>query len=588
MKIDTSLNALGLYANRTSRTMEDTRESIRNNKNLKPRQRVELLSRLNTFERIAAKPLRDIPEDIVVIREMMERADFVGIEFSTWKTTKSAVMRCLRLCGVLVMSGRCKTPCSPEWRILLDTIPGMPHRTQLTRLTRYCCEHGIEPRQFDQRHADDFRVAMATQFAKAKFQKIYLACVNMWNRCVTEFPDRWPQIHIVPRWEVDTYSYPESAFHPNFRSQVERIVADAIKQPLGRMSARARIGASTADKRHYTLYRLGSIVARLRGVDPCTIERVEELVDPPETLNAALDFIARRVSELPDDELYLVKTGDMHNICWTMHTIAKYDLELSEDKLKVIENMRANVAPTPGAAESTIALFEKMRKPEVQEDFLLSPDEIIDKLLRKKKKTRADAITAQTAVVWAFQLCAPLRGANAVQLREGETLFWHGSGRNRILRIVVPGDKTKNEIALRFVLRPDIVRLYEIYKKVFFPLLGYKDQGYLCPGRENDHKRASQLSARIAKLSSQKLGIRMTAHKWRHAVGYIYLLHNPGRYEPIRRLLGHKSVKTTERYYAFMLAEDAQDEINAMFDEIRERGRERLRRNSRDRKSRHE
>lgn len=586
MKIDTSLNALGLYANRTSRTMEETREATRNNKELTRSQRKYLLSALNTFERIVGRPLRDIPEDVVVIRELMRTADFVGIAFGTWKKVKSHVMKCLRLGGVLVMSGRCKTPCSTAWRALLDTIPGMPHRTQLTRLTRYCCENGIEPDGVDQQHADNFRAAMATQFAKASYQKIYLACVNMWNRCVAEFPHRWPQVPLVPRYEFDRYSDPETSFHPNFRAQAERIVADALKPPLGRMSARPRIRSATAEKRHYTLYRLGSIVARQRGVDPSTIERLEELVDPPDTLNRALDFIARRVSDLPDDKLYLVKTGDMHNICRTMHAIAKHDLKLSDDKLAILENIRANVAPPEGAAESTIKLFEKIRDPQIQEDFLVLPEIVIEELRKKKQKTKADAVAAQAAVMWAIALCAPLRGDNAVQLREGETLLWHGTGRNRILRVVIPGDKTKNEVPLRFVLRPDVVRLYLMFKREFYPLLGYPDGGYICPGRDRAYKRASQLSERLAKLSSKRLGIRMTAHKWRHAVGYIYLLHNPGCYESVRRMLGHKSVKTTEKYYAFMLGEDAQDQINATFDEIRERGHEHLRRNARDRRRR--
>jgi integrase len=38
-------------------------------------------------------------------------------------------------------------------------------------------------------------------------------------------------------------------------------------------------------------------------------------------------------------------------------------------------------------------------------------------------------------------------------------------------------------------------------------------------------------------------------HLLRHLGGLIYLKDNPGDYETVRRMLGHKSVITTLRYY---------------------------------------
>ena len=47
-----------------------------------------------------------------------------------------------------------------------------------------------------------------------------------------------------------------------------------------------------------------------------------------------------------------------------------------------------------------------------------------------------------------------------------------------------------------------------------------------------------------------EVGVRVTGHRFRHVVGYIYLLDNPNGYEVIRLLLGHKSIKTTMTFYA--------------------------------------
>ena len=42
----------------------------------------------------------------------------------------------------------------------------------------------------------------------------------------------------------------------------------------------------------------------------------------------------------------------------------------------------------------------------------------------------------------------------------------------------------------------------------------------------------------------------MPAHRFRHAAGKIFLDRNPGQYEVIRQLLGHKDISTTVMFYA--------------------------------------
>jgi integrase len=41
----------------------------------------------------------------------------------------------------------------------------------------------------------------------------------------------------------------------------------------------------------------------------------------------------------------------------------------------------------------------------------------------------------------------------------------------------------------------------------------------------------------------------MNTHLFRHATAKIYLDANPGGYEVVRRVLGHRSSDTTSRYY---------------------------------------
>ena len=38
-------------------------------------------------------------------------------------------------------------------------------------------------------------------------------------------------------------------------------------------------------------------------------------------------------------------------------------------------------------------------------------------------------------------------------------------------------------------------------------------------------------------------------HQFRHAAGALILKHRPGEYELVRRILGHKNVQTTIKFY---------------------------------------
>jgi len=44
--------------------------------------------------------------------------------------------------------------------------------------------------------------------------------------------------------------------------------------------------------------------------------------------------------------------------------------------------------------------------------------------------------------------------------------------------------------------------------------------------------------------------VRLTPHQFRHVAAKIYLDQNPGGFEVVRQLLGHKNMRTTINFYA--------------------------------------
>ena len=83
------------------------------------------------------------------------------------------------------------------------------------------------------------------------------------------------------------------------------------------------------------------------------------------------------------------------------------------------------------------------------------------------------------------------------------------------------------------------------------PLLTKQASPFLFPGEEpNRHKGTGALSSQIRKLVYAYTRLEMPAHRFRHAAAKIFLDRNPGQYEVVRQLLGHKDIETTTAFYA--------------------------------------
>jgi integrase len=85
------------------------------------------------------------------------------------------------------------------------------------------------------------------------------------------------------------------------------------------------------------------------------------------------------------------------------------------------------------------------------------------------------------------------------------------------------------------------------------------------------------LSRQIAEVTGACVGVRVSAHQFRHVCALLYLQRHPGDYETVRRFLGHRRIETTIRYYAGMEGEAAVALWDGTLRDIRQAAVERLR-----------
>lgn len=137
-------------------------------------------------------------------------------------------------------------------------------------------------------------------------------------------------------------------------------------------------------------------------------------------------------------------------------------------------------------------------------------------------------------------MSAPLRPKNLAELHE-ELNFINPGGPENEAAIRVYRQRVK-KVTLTYGLDPDQtarLRLYQAkVRNPTWPAYG----GYLFPG-ERGPKNPGWLSSQTAELTDDELGVRLTAHVFRHLAGLFWLLGQPGDYETVRQLLGHRKLR---------------------------------------------
>jgi integrase len=159
--------------------------------------------------------------------------------------------------------------------------------------------------------------------------------------------------------------------------------------------------------------------------------------------------------------------------------------------------------------------------------------------------------SARDAVATELLLICSMRVGNLIDLRLGETIRKFGKGAKAQWVIDVPGEEVKNGRPLRYPpLLPDSGRLLEEYLADWHHRWCGHGLVWLFPDSNGGHVDRKVLSASIAKRARRHVGVRITAHQFRHLAAELYLGEDPNGIGIVSQHLGHRDLNTTRRFYA--------------------------------------
>lgn len=186
----------------------------------------------------------------------------------------------------------------------------------------------------------------------------------------------------------------------------------------------------------------------------------------------------------------------------------------------------------------------------------------------KKLLPKEAAILVRAAVAIELELMCPIRLENLAQLDFSRDFKRSRAGRDATVNLFIPGTRTKNEDDIELEVPRQSIALIELYVQKYRNLLMKPEyrgrpERYLFPKPDGTAKVGKVLADSVCDVMLRELGIEFNMHLFRHLGCFLFLQSHPGQFDVMRRVLGHRQVETTMRFYA----EIQQSEAFRLFDQ---------------------
>ena len=223
---------------------------------------------------------------------------------------------------------------------------------------------------------------------------------------------------------------------------------------------------------------------------------------------------------------------------------------MSADPLASLKACRRKLGTLPtGLTEKNRSLLRKFEDPHLLDALIRLPDRVWSRARRDLATTRRAFIELQSALAIDLLLHVPLRMENLAALSFEQHLHWP-QGHNKPALIVFGLDETKNDIPLEYEIPTALAERLQVYRNEIAPKVTSKRPDAVFVTWAGKPRTQGAVTVAIEKTILRHLGVKLTPHQFRHLAAKIILDDNPGAYELVRQMLGHKNMKTTTNFYA--------------------------------------
>jgi integrase len=435
---------------------------------------------------------------------------------------------------------------SHAWTDLVRSMPTNDALQSLSTLGKFCSKRGIEPRGVTLEVWNDF--ADETLYRSTfKKPRATLQSTQRTSNTARKAVANWPLPEFPSLTNPRTYSVPRSELPLSLWQDVDVYVAFSGKPPKNIFDSDA-----PAQLRPDTLLRYREVVWRTAsaqihaGRPPAEIVNLAALLD--------FDWLTRGMTWLHE------RAGnkflkDHLNTAAAWVSMADNYTRPSEEVRKKLHGIMKTIQKVLGPAtfsDRNKQKLDQFSSPEVVEDFLFLPYQIMSEIKKKKIIAVKDATEMMAAVAIELLLATMVRRKNLADLDLSKHFWPETPTEKGKWSVLVNPEEVKNKQALRFPLQKQTINLLQFYMKKCWPLLKEKPTGKLFPMADGTPNGRIKVAGLVTRMIRRRLDLDVNLHLFRHIGTMLYLDAHPGDFGVPKIMLGHKSDMTTQRFYAWL------------------------------------
>jgi integrase len=523
-------------------TLADVDRTIRARSDLAQTRMRDLLSAVRRVSKIVNRELEEIRLDPHELRHLLTpgRPGTEHLSRKGLQNLRSDLAAAIAVSALRPLLRTAKATINPAWAACRALVTDKGNRAALYRFSAFCSARGIPPEGVNDDLIAEYAAALQNESLVRHPDKTLKMAVWGWNKAcatISGFPGTAVSGFRVGR-EPKRVSL--AAFPKCLRDEIERYLDQCLVSDPFDDDARVKaLAPSTVNLRRSQIHTALDVAVG-QGIAPESLTSLAELVSP-----GVVKTIFRGLRTRHNGEANAYASS----AATTLVTIAKEWVRASADQITELKRLRSKLPKlepglTPKNKQMLLrldgpALHRLLDLPQKLWRYALSPD---------CPKKRALPL-AQTALMIEFLLHVPLRMANVAELAFEQHISWP-AGRNGRAWLLIPGVKTKTGEPYEAELSGELLAMLRTYRDKILSKLSGRRRNEIFVAVDGRRKRAETISDLFKETTLAHLGFTVTPHQMRHIAAKLILDQNPGAFELVKQLLGHKSLKTTIAFYA--------------------------------------